>query len=75
MAPADNKKGKHRAAYRQVPPPPCPGILYTVAPGDTLFILSTRFGTPLNDIIAANPQIVDPNKIFAGQTICIPAGT
>ncbi|MBC7105099.1 MAG: LysM peptidoglycan-binding domain-containing protein [Firmicutes bacterium] len=54
------------------PPPTCDGILYTVAPGDTLYILSTRFGTPLDAIIAANPQIRDPNLIFPGQEICIP---
>jgi LysM repeat protein len=72
MAPV-KQKGKPRATYRQVPPPPpCPGFLYTVAPGDTLYILSTRFGTPLNDIVAANPQITNPDLIFPGQRICIP---
>lgn len=58
---------------RLPPPPPfCSGILHTVAPGETLFILSTRFGTPLATIVAANPQITNPNLIFPGQRICIP---
>ena len=58
----------------QLPPPPvCSGgFIYTVVQGDTLFILANRFGVPLNAIIAANPQITNPNAIFPGQRICIP---
>ncbi|MBO8126909.1 MAG: LysM peptidoglycan-binding domain-containing protein, partial [Firmicutes bacterium] len=29
-------------------------------------------GVTLNALIAANPQITDPNRIFPGQQICIP---
>ncbi|MCR3923420.1 MAG: LysM peptidoglycan-binding domain-containing protein [Firmicutes bacterium] len=58
---------------RQIPSPPdCSGFIYTVVRGDTLFILSARFGTPLSQIIAANPQLTDPNVILPGQRICIP---
>ncbi|NLM63896.1 MAG: LysM peptidoglycan-binding domain-containing protein [Firmicutes bacterium] len=53
-------------------PPPCPGgILYVIAPGDTLFLLASRFGTTVQAILAANPGI-DPNRLQVGQTICIP---
>jgi len=48
---------------------------YVVQPGDTLFLISVRFNTTVNDILAANPQIVDPNVIFVGQVIFIPSGT
>lgn len=55
------------------PPPPCPGgFLYTVQPGDTLFFIAQRFGVSLQALLAANPQIVNPNLIFPGQQICIP---
>ncbi|NLZ92522.1 MAG: LysM peptidoglycan-binding domain-containing protein [Firmicutes bacterium] len=58
---------------RQLPiPSECDGFIYTVMRGDTLFILSARFGTPLNQIIAANPQLADPDVIVPGQRICIP---
>ncbi|MEW6080479.1 MAG: SafA/ExsA family spore coat assembly protein [Bacillota bacterium] len=55
------------------PPPPCPeGFLVTVRPGDTLFLIARRFGVSLNALIAANPQIANPNLIFPGQQICVP---
>lgn len=53
-------------------PRECDGILYTVQPGDTLFIVAVRFGTPLAAIIAANPQIDNPDAIIGGQQICVP---
>ncbi|NLY11822.1 MAG: SafA/ExsA family spore coat assembly protein [Firmicutes bacterium] len=52
---------------------PCSGFLYTVQPGDTMFFIAQRFGVPLQALIAANPQIQNPNLIFPGQVICIPA--
>lgn len=60
----------------QIPPPPatCSGFIYTVVPGDTLFFIAQRFGVSLNAIIAANPQIPNPNLIFPGQQICVPTG-
>ena len=50
-------------------------MIYIVQPGDTLFLLARRFNTTVNDILVANPQIVDPNIIFAGQVIFIPVGS
>jgi spore coat assembly protein SafA len=54
------------------PPPPDPGITYIVQPGDTLFNIARQFGVPLAALIAANPQIADPDLIFPGQIIVIP---
>lgn len=52
---------------------PTPSItVYVVQPGDTLFRIAQRFGTTVQAIVAANPQITDPNKIFPGQKIIIP---
>jgi LysM repeat protein len=52
-------------------PPVCPGFIYTVVLGDTLFMLATRFNTTVQAIIQANPGL-DPNMLFVGQRICIP---
>lgn len=45
---------------------------YNVKSGDTLSAIAKEKGIGLNDLIKANPQINDPNKIFAGQQISIP---
>ena len=53
---------------------PVPSItVYIVQPGDTLFKIAQRFGTTVNAILAANPEITDPNRIYPGQKILIPA--
>jgi LysM repeat protein len=56
-------------------PTQCCGQLYTVRAGDTLFALSRRFGVTIEQILAANPQIVNRDTIFIGQVICIPSET
>ncbi|HBF38025.1 MAG TPA: hypothetical protein DDW50_11955 [Firmicutes bacterium] len=58
-----------------MPPMPAPcfnGALYTVQSGDTLFEIARANNILLTTLIAANPQIPDPNLIFPGQVICIP---
>jgi len=53
-------------------PAQCPnGFFYTIRAGDTLFILSQRFGVSVQAIINANPGI-NPNNLQIGQRICIP---
>ena len=47
-----------------------PGV-YTVAPGDTLGAIASRFGIPLDALSAAN-GIDDPNRIRVGQSLVIP---
>ncbi len=55
------------------PPPSCPnGFIHVVQPGETLFSIAQRFGASLNAVIAANPQLTNPNAIFPGQQICVP---
>ncbi|MDN5345470.1 MAG: hypothetical protein PWQ18_1584, partial [Clostridia bacterium] len=54
-------------------PPPCPGgFYYTVQQGDSMYTIAQKFGVSLNDLMAANPQITDPNLIYPGQVLCIP---
>lgn len=72
---AAQAQGQEQVQQQQVipPPPPCPGgFIYTVQPGDTLFLIAQRFGVSLDALLAANPQITNPNLIFPGQQICIP---
>ena len=59
------------------PPTTCPPgtFSYTVQPGDSMFTIAQRFGVSLNALIAANPQIPNPNLIFPGQIVCVPTTT
>jgi LysM repeat protein len=52
---------------------PPPGFTYVVQPGDTLSGIAERFRVTLAALEAANPQIKDPNRIFPGQVIHVPA--
>jgi GH25 family lysozyme M1 (1,4-beta-N-acetylmuramidase) len=45
---------------------------YCIEPGDTLFALAMKFNTTVQDILAANPQITNPDLIFAGEILNIP---
>jgi len=52
--------------------PPCPGgFHYSIAPGDTFFLLAQRFGTTVTALEQANPG-VNPNNLQIGQIVCIP---
>lgn len=48
------------------------GNSYTVVQGDTLGRIAARSGNTVDALLAANPQITDRNRIYAGQTIVIP---
>ena len=61
--------------YASVPPaPPYPsyGGTYVVQYGDTLRKIAARIGSTVSDILAVNPQIWNPNLIYAGQVINLP---
>lgn len=45
--------------------------VYMVQPGDTLFIISVRFGVRISDLMRLN-HIMDANRIFVGQILYIP---
>lgn len=49
------------------------GTLYTVQAGDTMFDIAHSNNISLAALIAANPQITNPDRIFPGQVICIPS--
>jgi spore coat assembly protein SafA len=47
---------------------------HIVQKGDTLWKISKQHGVPLNELIAANPQIPNPDKIDEGMTVMVPTG-
>lgn len=49
-------------------------LTYRVVWGDTLTSIAGRFGTTISTILQANPQITNPNRIYAGQDLEIPTG-
>jgi peptidoglycan DL-endopeptidase LytF len=54
-------------------PPPASGQTYYVVKGDTLRKIAATFNTTVNAILRVNPQITNPNVIYIGQAIAIPA--
>jgi LysM repeat protein len=52
-------------------PQPTPRT-YRVAAGDTLFGIAQRFGLTVDQLLAANPQIVNADLVTIGQVINIP---
>ena len=53
-------------------PAPSYSGTYVVRKGDTLWGIAGRYGVALADLIAANPQIKNPNLIYPGETVVIP---
>lgn len=47
-------------------------MTHCIEPGDTLFGLAMRFHTTIDAILAANPQITNPNFIRVGDNVTIP---
>lgn len=45
---------------------------YTVRAGDTLFGIAEEFGLTVEQLLAANPDIVDANYVIVGQVVVIP---
>ena len=45
-----------------------------IAVGDTLSQIAERHGTTVDELLAANPQISEPDRIFAGQQLTLPQG-
>ena len=45
----------------------------TVQHGDTLSAIAVRFGVPLGKLLSANPQILNPDVIYPGDRVSLPA--
>ena len=49
-------------------------MTYTIKPGDTLSKIAKLNGCSLDQLLKANPQITDPNKIRVGDVLTLPNG-
>ncbi len=54
------------------PIPAATPIVYTIKKGDTLTKVAKANGLTLDELLAANPEIKNPNKVTQGQQIVIP---
>lgn len=48
---------------------------YEIARGDTLGRIAAKHGVGVDALLSANPQIANPNRIYPGDILTIPAGT
>lgn len=46
--------------------------IYTVKPGDSLWKIAVKYQVGITEIIAANPQLKNPNLIYPGDKINVP---
>ena len=51
---------------------PAHAATHTVAPGDTLWHIAVTYQVGTSELIAANPQLRDPNRIYPGDVLTIP---
>jgi LysM repeat protein len=61
------------ASVEPTAPPEPSAQVYIVKSGDTISGIATEFGLTPDELLAANPQITDPDKIAIGDEINIPA--
>lgn len=55
-----------------IPLSPPESIIYTVRPGDTLYLIAIRFGTSIAVLTTFN-YLDNPDLIFPGQQLVVPA--
>lgn len=48
---------------------------YRIQSGDTLGAIAARNGVSVQDLVAANPHITNPDLIYAGDMLIVPDGT
>jgi LysM repeat protein len=63
------------SAEPSVAPTPVPSptpFTYKVKAGDTLSGIAAKYKVSVDDILAANPDLKDPNQLQVGQVLVIP---
>ncbi len=50
------------------------GVYHIVQQGEYLALIARNYGTTVQAILWANPQVTNPNRIYSGQTIFVPFG-
>ena len=71
--PIDSQTSGEAGDY--APTVPIPAQEYTVKPGDNLSTLAQKNNISVRELMAANPQITNPDQLRAGETINIPSET
>jgi peptidoglycan endopeptidase LytE len=66
-------EGQRLTVYTGSPPPPPGGQVYYAQRGDTLRKIAAKFNTTVDAILKLNPSITNPNLIYVGQAITLPA--
>lgn len=59
-------------SFTAVPPTSAADTKHIVRSGDTLWKIAVKYQVGLSELIAANPQLRNPNMIYPSQTIKIP---
>lgn len=49
--------------------------MYKIQPGDYLALIAQKHKVRIEDILRANPAIIDPDRLKLGQTLTIPSST
>ena len=56
------------------PPGVIEGSVYIVGCGESLSLIATRLGASVDGLLAYNPQLSDPARVYFGQRLNVPAG-
>lgn len=67
-----NSYNQYKASNPAPTTPTNSTITYTIQYGDTLSAIAARYGTTVDKIMAANPNISNRNLIYAGRQLRIP---
>jgi len=75
--PSPNASASPTVGVTATPGPPTPtpapaSVVYVVRAGDTMSKIAMQFDVGLEELIAANPEIGDPDKITVGDQLTIP---
>jgi len=73
-APSFSSAGPAQSFAPTVAPVRTP-LTYTVKQGDTMLKIAKKYGLTIEQLMAANKQIKNPNKIAIGDVIVIPQAT
>jgi LysM repeat protein len=71
-AASTSPSGGASPSLEPTPIPAATPIVYTIKKGDTLTKVAKANGLTLEELLTANPEIKNPNKVTQGQQIVIP---